>query len=97
MSEKQIWHRKDIIPEEDEREFESVEYADPENRRFPLDTAVQVLASWRAVHSKENASKYSEDDLQSIKDRIITAAQEHDIESQLDEQLPTHFFYRTGR
>jgi hypothetical protein len=97
MSEKQIWHRRDITPEEDEREFESFEYADPENLRFPINTAVQILASWRDVNSKENASRYSEDDLQLMKDRIITAAQEHDIENQLGEQLPTHYFYRTGR
>lgn len=79
MSTSYMKRRKDINPEEGVREYGLVEFADPTNNKYPIDTSEHIRAAWRYIHQKRNAQKYDEDELQSIKDRIRMAADEHDI------------------
>lgn len=79
MSNKRVWHRPDSTPTEEEREFEAVEYADPANREFPVNTHEEILAAWEAANSQECAACYDVDELEGIKDRILIAAEEYGI------------------
>jgi hypothetical protein len=58
--------------------YGDVEYADPgyqedKVKRYPIDTAEHIRAAWNYINKEENSSKYSSEDLQKIKDKIISA------------------------
>jgi len=59
-------------------EYGDVEYADPgyqqdKQKRYPIDTEEHIRAAWNYINKGDNGSKYSADQLQKIKDKIITA------------------------
>lgn len=56
------------------RPYGDVTYADPENGKYPIDTAEHVRAAWDYINRRRNADEYSADELSKIKDRIIRAA-----------------------
>jgi hypothetical protein len=72
--------RGDVNPEEGERKYGDVEFADPVNNKYPIDTEEHIRAAWSYINHKDNAVKYDKDDLETIKSRIKTAAKRHDIE-----------------
>jgi hypothetical protein len=79
MGEK-IDQRKDVNPEEGERKYGDVEFADPVNNKYPIDTEEHVRAAWNYIHHKDNAAKYDRDEVELIKQRIRRAAKKHGIE-----------------
>ena len=79
MSER-IARRKDVNPEEGERKYGDVEFADPVNNKYPVDSAAHVRAAWSYIHQADNSSKYDPDEVRAIKDRIKRAAKKHGVE-----------------
>ena len=72
--------REDVNPEEGERKYGDVEFADPTNKKYPIDTPEHVRAAWNYINHRDNAAKYDADEAETIKTRIKRAAKKHDIE-----------------
>ncbi len=75
-----IDRRKDVNPDEGERKYGDVDFADPVNNKYPIDTEEHVRAAWSYIHHKDNAAKYDKDEVESIKSRIRKAAKKFDVE-----------------
>lgn len=72
--------RDDVNPNEGERKYGDVEFADTVNHKYPIDTAEHVRAAWSYINHKDNAAKYDQDEVETIKERIRTAATKHGVE-----------------
>lgn len=75
-----IDRREDVSPKEGERKYGGVEFADPTNKKYPIDTEEHVRAAWSYINHKDNAAKYDADEVKQIKNRIKRAAKKFDIE-----------------
>ncbi len=80
MSETKIDRRDDANPEEGERKYGDVKFADSINKKYPIDTPEHVRAAWSYINQKDNAAKYDADEVETIKERIKRAAKQHGIE-----------------
>ena len=63
---------------EGDQPYGDVEYADPgyqddKKKRYPIDTEKHIRAAWSYISKPKNAGKYSADELNRIKDKIIAA------------------------
>ncbi len=74
-----IDRRDDINPEEGKRAYGDVSFADPVNKKYPVDTPEHIRAAWSYINHEANAAKYDADEVNAIKDRIRGAAKKHDI------------------
>ncbi len=72
--------RDDVNPDEGEDKYGDVEFADPTNNKYPIDTSDHVRAAWRYINQDDNAAKYDKDEVEAIKGRIKRAAKKHDVE-----------------
>ncbi|CAN5538392.1 hypothetical protein BH09CHL1_BH09CHL1_01470 [soil metagenome] len=81
-----ISRRDDVSPKEGAREHGNVEFADPTNKKYPIDTKRHIRAAWSYINHKDNAAKYDADEVKTIKMRIKRAARSHDIEIESDEK-----------
>lgn len=79
-----IKRRDDVNPEEGEREYGDVEYADPTNKKYPIDTPEHIRAAHSYINHKDNAAKYDQGEVSKIKERINRAAKKHNIEISTD-------------
>jgi len=79
-----IERREDVSPKEGLREYGNVEFADPTNHKYPIDTAEHIRAAWSYINHKDNAAKYDRDEVKTIKNRIKRAANEHGVEIEED-------------
>jgi Family of unknown function (DUF6582) len=77
---KRIKRRDDVNPERGEHEYGDVEFADPVNNKYPIDTPEHVRAAWSYINHADNAAKYSNDEVKTIKGRIKRAAKTHGVE-----------------
>ncbi|MCT1458505.1 hypothetical protein M3G03_02930 [Aestuariimicrobium sp. p3-SID1156] len=77
---KPIHRRDDVNPDEGEHKYGDVEFADPVNNKYPIDTEEHVRAAWSYINKESNAAKYTKDEVRRIKDRIKKAARKHDVE-----------------
>ena len=84
MSQKKIHEREDVKPERGEHEYGEVEFADPTNKKYPIDTPEHVRAAWSYIHHADNAAKYPKDEVETIKGRIQRAARKHGVEIHAD-------------
>ncbi|MDT0212731.1 hypothetical protein Q9R29_02435 [Rothia sp. ARF10] len=75
-----ISRRDDVDPAEGEREYGDVTFADPTNKKYPIDTEEHVRAAWSYINKRSNAAKYDADEVEAIKGRIKRAAGKHGIE-----------------
>ena len=75
-----IRRREDVNPERGEREYGDVEFADPVNNKYPIDTLDHVRAAWSYINHADNAAKYSHEEVHTIKGRIKRAAKTHGVE-----------------
>lgn len=75
-----INRRDDVDPEEGIRKYGDVEFADPVNNKYPIDTPEHVRAAWAYIHVPRNAMFYTASELELIKSRIIGAARRFGIE-----------------
>ena len=76
--------RKDVTPKEGEHKYGDVEFADPTNKKYPIDTEEHIRAAWSYINHKDNAARYDKDEVTSIKNRIKRAAKKHGIEISTD-------------
>lgn len=79
-----IDRREDVSPKEGIHEYGHVEFADPTNHKYPIDSAEHVRTAWSYINHRENAAKYDKDEVKAIKDRIKRAAKKHDVEIESD-------------
>ena len=75
-----IDRREDVSPKEGEHEYGDVKFADPVNNKYPIDTDEHIRAAWSYINHNDNAAKYDKDEVKTIKDRIMKAAKQHDVE-----------------
>ena len=75
-----IHKRDDVDPKDGEREYGEAQFADPVNKKYPIDTEEHVRAAWSYIHHKDNAAKYESNEVETIKDRIKRAAKKFDID-----------------
>lgn len=75
-----IERRDDVSPKEGLREYGDVEFADPTNKKYPIDTPDHVRAAWSYINHEDNAAKYDRDEVKTIKQRIKRAAKKHGVE-----------------
>jgi hypothetical protein len=75
-----IKRRDDVNPERGEHEYGDVEFADPVNNKYPIDTPEHVRAAWSYINHADNAAKYTKDEVETIKGRIKRAAKSHGVE-----------------
>jgi hypothetical protein len=75
-----IHRRDDTQPAEGVRKYGRVAFADPVNKKYPVDTAEHVRAAWNYIHHADNAAKYAKEDVAKIKARIRRAARKHGVE-----------------
>lgn len=68
-----IAKRPDVDPKEGKDKYGNVEYADPKNKKYPLDTTKHIKAAWSYIHMPKNAAKYSSEDADAIKSKIASA------------------------
>lgn len=64
----------------DDKPYGDVEYADPKNGKYPIDTAEHVRSAWSFINRPKDADEYSAEELAEVKDRIKKAAKKFDIE-----------------
>jgi hypothetical protein len=79
-----IERREDVSPKEGLREHGDVQFADPTNKKYPIDTPEHVRAAWSYINHKDNAAKYDADEVETIKSRIKRAARQHGVEIEAD-------------
>ena len=79
-----IHKRDDVSPKEGLRENGDVEFADPTNKKYPLENAGHVRSAWSYINQERNADKYSASEVKTIKDRIRRAAKKYDVEIHTD-------------
>ena len=75
-----IDRRDDVNPDEGEHKYGDVEFADPVNNKYPIDTPKHIRAAWSYINHKDNAAKYDKADVAKIKRRIKGAAKKAGIE-----------------
>ena len=75
-----INRRDDVNPAEGEHKYGDVEFADPVNNKYPVDTPERVRAAWSYINHKDNAAKYDADEVRQIKGRIKRAAKKQGVE-----------------
>src|SRR5688572_28368499 len=71
---KTIHRRRDADPREGLRKYGPVEFADPVNKKYPINTPGRIKAAWAYIHQPSNSSKYSAAERRAIKSRIRKAA-----------------------
>ncbi len=79
-----IKRRDDTNPAEGERKYGDVEFADSVNNKYPIDTPEHIRAAHNYINHKDNAAKYTADEVKKIKERIRRAAHQHGIELNKD-------------
>ncbi len=75
-----VHRRDDVNPHEGEREYGDVPFADPTNKKYPIDTEEHVRAAWAYINKAGNAEKYSKQDAEEIRGRIKRAAPRFGVE-----------------
>src|SRR5262249_21764568 len=69
--------REDVKPGEGVDEYGHVEFADPKNKKYPIDSAEHIRAAWSYIHHPKNADMYSAEDRKTIEDNIVRAWKKH--------------------
>ena len=71
---KRISRRRDTDPREGLEKYGDTLFADPTNKKYPIDTPGRIKAAWAYIHQPRNASKYTVAERRSILARIRKAA-----------------------
>jgi hypothetical protein len=79
-----IDRRSDVNPERGEHEYGDVQFADPTNNKYPIDTPQHIRTAWSYINHKDNAAKYDKDEVETIKDRIKRAAKKQGVDIESD-------------
>jgi len=76
MGFKKVAARADTDPEEGEKKYGDVKFADEKNKKYPIDTEKHIRAAWNYINKAKNAAKYDAEDLKTIEGKIIAAWKE---------------------
>ena len=71
---KRIRRRADASPSEGVQKYGATRFADPTNKKYPIDTPGRIRAAWAYIHQASNASKYTAAERRIIQKRIREAA-----------------------
>ena len=71
---KRIHRRRDADPRQGLEKYGDAEFADPVNKKYPIDTPGRIKAAWAYIHQPANAEKYDAEEVRTIKIRIRRAA-----------------------
>jgi hypothetical protein len=71
---KRIHRRRDVTPAQGLRKYGRTTFADPVNKKYPIDTPGRIKAAWAYIHQPSNAAKYSASERRTIMSRIRKAA-----------------------
>jgi hypothetical protein len=71
---RKIHRRRDADPREGLKKYGRVEFADPVNKKYPINTPGRIKAAWAYIHQPSNASKYTAAERRTITSRIRKAA-----------------------
>jgi Family of unknown function (DUF6582) len=71
---KRIHRRHDSDPDEGRRKYGNTTFADPTNKKYPIDTPGRIKAAWAYIHQPNNAAKYTPGERRLIQGRIRAAA-----------------------
>jgi hypothetical protein len=67
---KRIRRRPDADPEEGLQKYGDTRYADPTNKKYPIDTPGRIKAAWSYIHQPTNSAKYRPAERRTIISRI---------------------------
>lgn len=76
----EIHRREDVDPGDGIRKYGDIEFADPVNKKYPIDSPDHVRSAWTRVHLPRNAMFYSFSELEFIKKRVVEAADRLGVE-----------------
>lgn len=71
---KKIHRRHDADPQGGLQRYGDAEFADPVNKKYPIDTPGRIKAAWAYIHQPRNAEKYTAGEVRTIKARVRAAA-----------------------
>jgi hypothetical protein len=71
---KRIHRRRDADPREGVKKYGNTRFADPTNKKYPIDTPGRIKAAWSYIHQPSNAAKYTAGERRTIKGRIRKVA-----------------------
>jgi hypothetical protein len=77
---KRIRQRADADPSEGLQKYGDTQFADPVNKKYPIDTPGRIKAAWAYIHQPSNAAKYTAADRRVIQSRIRKAAKAKKVE-----------------
>ena len=56
---KKIHRRRDADPKAGLEKYGKATFADPTNKKYPIDTPGRIKAAWAYIHQPSNAGKYT--------------------------------------
>jgi len=59
--------------------YGDTKFADPVNKKYPIDTSGRIKAAWAYIHQPRNAAKYTAGERRTIKSRIRKVAKERKV------------------
>jgi hypothetical protein len=71
---KKIHRRPDADPQDGIEKYGDTTFADPVNKKYPIDTPGRIKAAWAYIHQPSNAEKYTAKEVRTIKSRVRRAA-----------------------
>jgi hypothetical protein len=71
---KRIRRRRDADPAEGLDKYGPTRFADPTNKKYPIDTPGRIKAAWAYIHQPSNQAKYTAGERRAILGRIRQAA-----------------------
>ena len=77
---KKIHRRKDTSPAEGLRKYGRTQFADPVNKKYPINTPGRIKAAWAYIHQPLNAHKYTPGELRTLRARIRSEAKVRKVE-----------------
>jgi hypothetical protein len=76
---RRIRRRRDTDPVEGRKKYGNTVFADPTNKKYPIDTPGRIKAAWAYIHQPRNAAKYSATERRTIRTRIAQAAKRRNV------------------
>jgi uncharacterized protein DUF6582 len=76
---KRIHRRRDADPAEGLERYGDTRFADPVNKKYPIDTAGRIKAAWAYIHQPRNSAKYTAAEVRTIRSRIRKVAKERKV------------------
>ena len=76
---KRIRRRPDTDPSEGLEKYGPTVFADPTNKKYPVDTPGRIKAAWAYIHQPSNRAKYTSAERRTILSRIRKAARARNV------------------